>query len=145
LSRDGTLQLSFQAYAVLPAMPQRIVLARAPIDPADPFLYHKTTQRHVYQQALAARPGWDDVLLYNSRGEITESTIANVVVEIEGAYYTPPLRCGLLPGTHREALLACRQLRERVMTVEQLLTGARIYLINSVRGIGQVELYAGPD
>ncbi len=145
LSRDGTLQLSSQAYAVLPAMPQRIVLARAPIDPADPFLYHKTTQRHVYQQALAARPGWDDVLLYNSRGEITESTIANVVVEIKGMHYTPPLRCGLLPGTHREALLACRQLRERVLTVEQVVTGARIYLINSVRGSGQVELCAGPD
>ncbi len=145
LSRDGTLQLSFQAYAVLPAMLQRIILARAPIDPADPFLYHKTTQRRVYQQALADRPGWDDVLLYNSRGEITESTIANVVVEIKGVHYTPPLRCGLLPGTHREALLACRQLRERVLTVEQLLSGARIYLINSVRGIGQVELQAGPD
>ena len=28
----------------------------------------------------------DDVLLWNERGELTESTIANIVVELDGAW-----------------------------------------------------------
>ena len=44
-------------------------------------------------------------MLWNERGEVTESTIANVVVEIDGVRYTPPLACGLLGGTFRGELL----------------------------------------
>ena len=43
-------------------------------------------------------PGYDDVLLFNEKGEVTESTIANMAVEIEGKLCTPPVQCGLLPG-----------------------------------------------
>ena len=69
------------------------------------FLYHKTTNRKVYEAAKAACPGYDDVLLFNEQDEVTESTIANVAVEIAGKLYTPPLTCGLLPGTLRADLL----------------------------------------
>ncbi|MEM8708931.1 MAG: hypothetical protein AAGE98_20885, partial [Actinomycetota bacterium] len=33
-----------------------------------------------------------------------ESTIANLVVEIDGEYRTPPVDAGLLPGTKRDDL-----------------------------------------
>ena len=77
---------------------RRVALARTPVDPCDPFLCHKTTRRDVYTRAQAARPDVDDVILWNTRGEITEATIANVVVEIGGERWTPPRTCGLLPG-----------------------------------------------
>ena len=70
----------------------------------------------VYDTARRARPDVDDVILWNERGEITEATIANVVAEIDGVRYTPPLSCGLLGGTFRGELLGSGQIRERVLT-----------------------------
>lgn len=118
----------------------KIALAGAPVDASNPLLYHKTTQRQVYQHALATRPGAADVLLFNDNGEVTESTIANVAVEIEGACYTPPVRCGLLPGTYRAWLLGRNKIQERVITLDELRRSSGIFLFNSVRGMGRVRL-----
>ena len=51
--------------------------------------------------ARAARPGCDDVILWNERGEITESCTANVVIDLDGELITPPIECGVLGGTFR--------------------------------------------
>ena len=75
-----------------------------------------------------------DVILWNANGEVTESTIANVVVEINGRKVTPPVECGLLAGTFRAELLATCQVTEAPVTVDRLHTAARFWLVNSVRG-----------
>lgn len=118
----------------------RVALAPEPIDPSDAFLYHKTTYRAVYEKARAACPHGDDVILWNPRGEITESTIANVVVRLDGRLYTPPVACGLLNGVYRQHLLERGTIHERVITVEELSKAEAIYLINSVRGWVRVNL-----
>jgi len=105
-----------------------------PIQRDDVFLYHKTTRREVYERAAAACPGFDDVILWNEAGEVTESCTSNVVVEIGGDRVTSPVRCGLLPGTYRRSLLESGRLRERSLTVEDLRVADRILLVNSVRG-----------
>ncbi len=92
----------------------RLALAARPIDPADPFLYHKTTQRLVYQQALAESPGAEDVLLWNPNRQLTESTIANLVVRLNGELLTPPLAGGLLPGVYRSHLLRGGVIKEHL-------------------------------
>ena len=110
------------------------------IDSSNPFLYHKTTNRLVYQAALASRPGADDVLLFNQNGEVTESTIANLVVDIGGLLFTPPIECGLLPGTARAQLLGEGRVQERKITVEELAAANRLYLVNSVRGMQPISI-----
>lgn len=120
--------------------PYRLRLASRPIDSQDRFLYHKTSHRQVYRQALAEAPGFDDVLLWNEQGEVTESCIANLIVEREGELLTPPTRCGLLPGTYRSLLLAQGKIREAVIRIEDLPGCARFYLINSVRGWWEVQV-----
>jgi para-aminobenzoate synthetase/4-amino-4-deoxychorismate lyase len=125
--------------------PQRIALARAPVDSSDPFLYHKTTNRKVYEAARAACPGYDDVLLFNDQGEVTESTIANVAVDIAGNLCTPPVTCGLLPGTLRVHLLQRGDLIERKITIAELLHSPRVFLLNSVRGLYPVEVVRAKD
>ena len=111
----------------------RVRLAEHPVDPSDGFLYHKTTNRAVYERAR--RPDCDDVILWNAAREITETTIANLVVEdIDGGRVTPPVACGLLPGTLRAELLATGEVTEAVVTVEQLKTAPRFWLVNSLRG-----------
>jgi para-aminobenzoate synthetase/4-amino-4-deoxychorismate lyase len=118
-------------------------MARQPINPKDPFLYHKTTHRAVYEQALGAFPGYDDVLLWNEKNQVTESCIANVVVERDGRLLTPPVHCGLLPGTYRRHLLEQGEVQEEIFTLEDLEQCSRIYLVNSVRGMWEVSLDLG--
>ena len=111
----------------------RVALAAEPVASNDPSLRVKTTRRGVYDRAKAARPDVDDVLLWNERDELTESTIANVVVEIDNGWYTPPLSCGLLPGIFRAAVLDADMVRERVVTKDDLRRATRLWLINSLR------------
>jgi para-aminobenzoate synthetase/4-amino-4-deoxychorismate lyase len=112
----------------------RVAIAEEPVDERDPFLYHKTTLRDAYRERAGAHPDRDDVLLVNRRGELTESTTANLVVRLDGVLHTPPLECGLLPGVLRQRLLASGALRERRIRAEELRRAEGIWLINSVRG-----------
>jgi len=118
----------------------RVRLAAQPVDSADLFLHHKTTHRVVYRKAMETAAGAGDVLLWNERGEITESTIANVVVDLDGRRYTPPLRCGLLAGCYREHLLQSGQVSEKVLKIDDVKRAAAVYLVNSVRGMQRAVL-----
>ena len=111
-----------------------LALAAEPVDAADPMLFHKTTRRDMYDQARARQPAADDVLLWNRRGELTETTIANIAFLRGGVWHTPPLRCGLLPGTLRAALLRQGRIREGVLRREELATTPALAVFNSVRG-----------
>jgi len=125
---------------VLLPQPYRIRVANKPINSRDPFLYHKTTHRLVYEQALSESPGYNDILLWNEREEMTESCIANVVVEMDGRLLTPPVNCGLLLGTYRSHLIEQGKVTEEIIHVQDLRRCSKIYLINSVRGMWEVEL-----
>lgn len=128
----------------LPATPEEVAvaLAASPIDADDEFLRHKTTQRQVYAPH-AAPPGAFDTLLWNARGEITEFTIGNVVVEIDGRRLTPPVSCGLLPGVMRAELLARGEIEEGVVAVDDLTRATGLWFINSVRGRVPARLVRG--
>nr|MBA3573052.1 aminotransferase class IV [Pyrinomonadaceae bacterium] len=86
----------------------------------------------VYDKALAERPDCDDVILWNERGEVSESSVANVVLPVDGELFTPPQNSGLLAGTFRDQLLADRKIRERVILVSEIKQATSFYLINSV-------------
>jgi para-aminobenzoate synthetase/4-amino-4-deoxychorismate lyase len=105
-----------------------------PVDPADVLLFHKTTLRSRYEEAHARHPDADEVVLVNVRGHVTETTVANLAVLVDGTWRTPPLDDGLLPGTERAALLAEGALRERTITIEEFRASDAIEVLNSVRG-----------
>ncbi|MBA2301685.1 MAG: chorismate-binding protein [Acidobacteria bacterium] len=114
--------------------PVRLALASEPIDPADVFLYHKTTNRSLYERARASQPGADAVILWNDSGDITEATESNIVVQRGDRKITPPIACGLLPGILRANLLESGEIAEGRLSKDDLLASDRIWLINSVRG-----------
>jgi para-aminobenzoate synthetase/4-amino-4-deoxychorismate lyase len=133
LSADGTPVVECTPH-VPDTRPWRVDFAVEPVDPQDAFVLHKTTRRIVHETARRSRSDVDDVLLWNRRGEVTESTIANVVAEIDGLLYTPPVRCGLLAGTFRAEQLEAGAIYERVLTKHDIVAASRLWLINSVRG-----------
>lgn len=108
-------------------------IAKAPIDKSDVFLYHKTTNRSVYEQHKIKNTNLMDTLLWNKDHEITEFTFGNIVVELDGIRYTPPISCGLLAGTFREELLMKGFIKEKIIQVDTLESYSQIWHINSVR------------
>jgi para-aminobenzoate synthetase/4-amino-4-deoxychorismate lyase len=98
------------------------------------LLYIKTTSRGVYDTARARHPDVDDVLLWNERGELTESTIANLALCIDGRWITPRVSCGLLAGCYRAELLEQGWMSEGILTRDDLARASEILLLNSVRG-----------
>jgi branched-subunit amino acid aminotransferase/4-amino-4-deoxychorismate lyase len=133
LEADGSVLCEAVDLSQLPS-PMRVALAGEPIDAADVFLYHKTTRRHVYDRARASRPDVDTAILWNDAGEITESTEANIVLVRGGRRVTPPIECGLLPGTRRAELLERGEIVEERILLEELHAAEEIWLVNSVRG-----------
>ena len=90
--------------------------------------------RRRYEDARARHPDADDTLLINARGEITETTAANVAVKLAGRWWTPPLDSGLLAGTERAALLDEGAIEERAIDVDEARTAEALAVLNSVRG-----------
>ena len=114
--------------------PVAVKFASCAIDDHDPLVFHKTTARSRYDVELERCRPCDDVILWNSRGEVTESTVANIVVFSGGKHWTPPREAGLLAGTLRGELISKGQLFERTITKDELAAADSFALINSVRG-----------
>jgi para-aminobenzoate synthetase/4-amino-4-deoxychorismate lyase len=104
------------------------------VDPADPLLFHKTTLRRPFEEARGRHPDAEDVILTNLRGEITESTIANVAVRVGGRWFTPPLTSGLLPGIGRALALERGDVAERPVSVREAREADEIALVSDNRG-----------
>lgn len=138
--KNGTIEVNSE---ILKKRPQhqllKVVLAQSPINTNNPFLYHKTTHRRHYESFQKQHPQYDDVLLWNENQELTESCIANIIVETQdGIRYTPPVKSGLLPGTYRTWLLQQNRVQEKVIPLAELSLYSRIFLINSVRQMQEV-------
>lgn len=135
LAPDGAL-----SFASEPFRSERrvwsVTLAGVAVDSRDVTLFHKTTNRTLYDAALAAAraAGVDEAILWNERGELTEGTRTNLVLEIDGVRQTPARECGLLAGTFRQALLARGRLKEAVLGREELSRASRVWLVNALRG-----------
>jgi para-aminobenzoate synthetase/4-amino-4-deoxychorismate lyase len=127
--------------------PVNLCIASRRTDPADIFLYHKTTHRSARDADLreARRSGYFDVLYLNVQDQVTEGAVTSLVAEIEGHSFTPPVECGLLPGIWRRSLLAEGKVMERILTVEDIRRATRIWVGNSVRGPVKVSLIRSSD
>ncbi len=113
------------------------------VDPADTFLYHKTSRRELYDRewAVARERGVYEVLYLNTRAEVAEGSRTNIFVDTGGMLATPPVECGLLPGVYRSFLLDTSPSSvERRLTAEDLSEADAIYVCNAVTGLVQVRL-----
>jgi para-aminobenzoate synthetase/4-amino-4-deoxychorismate lyase len=112
----------------------RLAVDTETVDPKDIFLYHKTTNRRLYQDSAARFPEADEVVLVNPDGNVTETTISNLAARFGTVWLTPPVTDGCLPGAHRSELVSQGKLREASISVERLLSADEIAVLNSLRG-----------
>ena len=140
MSIDGTGDIQIQTGLLSPlTAPVAVLLAPLVQSSASLWLRHKTTRRAVYDQAWreAEEQGAFDMLFFNERGELTEGGRSNVLVKLDGRWYTPPLSAGALPGVMRAELMSDPDwlLAERSITRSELLGAAQIAVCNALRGV----------
>jgi len=132
LSRSG--KLIFEAAPILSMRGCKVDLAVKALPKQSQFLFHKTTHRQAYTDLLANQPNMADLILWNEEGFITESSIANIVIARKDGFFTPPIRQGLLPGIFRRHLLEQGVVKEKDISIDEMLRAQAIFLVNSVRG-----------
>ena len=120
-----------------------IKISKIHVNSTDKFLYHKTTYRPYFKKSMEKIKNDElyDEIFMNEKGEITEGSRTNILVELNGKLYTPPITCGLLNGTMRQKLLSEKKCFEKILLLKDLKKAENIYCINSVRGIKKVKLY----
>jgi para-aminobenzoate synthetase/4-amino-4-deoxychorismate lyase len=140
LSMDGSIEIDATPFDASGPTVQKVALAERPVHAEDVRLYHKSAERGLYTAAARSVPDGVEALLYNDRGEVTESVIANLVYRIDGEWFTPPVGCGLLPGTLRQDLLNRCVVTERRLPIDELDHVDELALVNALRGWRAAEL-----
>lgn len=121
----------------LPAEPVKLRFAEQQVDPKDPWLYHKTTWRPLYQRerAAARKAGYWDAIFLNTAGLVTEGTICNLFARVGSRWLTPPVECGLLPGVMRSRMIRELPADEVCLCPEDLLQAEALLVTNAVVGV----------
>jgi para-aminobenzoate synthetase/4-amino-4-deoxychorismate lyase len=133
LDSAGAVTADAEPLTAAPATTELAIVDRAVLSD-DVLLFHKHDDRRRYDELRRSRPDVDDVLLVNERGQVTESTRANLAALSRGRWWTPPLDSGLLPGIERGRLLETGELAERVLTPDDVASADALALISSLRG-----------
>jgi branched-subunit amino acid aminotransferase/4-amino-4-deoxychorismate lyase len=121
LPHTGRLRLNYSNHNIwveispLPNYNENLKLgfdAEAVVDSKNHLLQHKT---HLYaknKSLLEKHPELDDIIFINEDGFLTETTKANIFIfdHHKLRIYTPPLKCGLLPGIERQKLLSQKKI-----------------------------------
>ena len=144
LERDARVGIDV-AEAPPCGLPCAVGLDDDPVDPESWWLFHKTSLREHYDARRSRRPDVDDVIMVNTRGELTEATTANLAIRLDGRWYTPPLDSGCLPGTERARRIAESTLHERILLPADLGRADAIAVLSSLRGSRSATVVAALD
>src|SRR5262249_30104239 len=116
---------------------------RPAADMLDPQVKSLNYLNNVLAKRDARLKGFDDALLLNTAGRVTEATGANLFAVIDGVLVTPPTVDGALPGITRDTVLRCQQARgepceTRSLGRYELLAAEEVFLSGSGAGLVSV-------
>ena len=102
-----------------------------------PLVGIKSTSWSENAQILRAvrSDGFDEAVLCDSTGLLSECCSANLFLAIDGTILTPSLRSGCLPGIIREVLLDSGLATECDLSPEQLAVADEIFISSSIHEI----------
>jgi aminodeoxychorismate lyase len=127
-----------------------LVTSRVRVAPDDPLTRFKTCNRlpYVVARMEAEASGADDALLLNARGQVVDSSCANLFWSKGGVVHTPPIASGALDGVTRTALIETAA-RLNIETCEcdvlpgQLRESDGVFLTLSTLGVVEVSSIDG--
>ncbi len=137
LDRDGRITKEYKPLA--PTTTYKIGISPIKVNSTNEFLYYKTTYRPWFfesSQKIANGKLFDEIF-FNEKNELTEGSRSNIILKIDGKLFTPPVKCGLLEGIFKQSM---KNVSEKVLYKKDIEKAEKIYCVNSVRGMVEVEL-----
>jgi len=115
-------------------------IRRNPRAALDPSVKSGNYLNNVLALGQARRAGFDDALLLDIRGRVTEGSSSNVFAVRGGSLLTPPLETGLLHGVTRALVLELAgqvglQAHERELEVADLARADELWLTSTLREV----------
>lgn len=148
-TNEGFPEIDWIMYTV--DLPMRVGPVKLALQPngrhaAHPLAGTKVTSwlHNVWTVERAHQRGFEDAILLNEFGHVTECTAANFYIVNGGQVITPPLSSGCLAGVSRLLLeqLAPKQgiaIHERDFTTEQLYAADEVFISSTTRQVQAVE------
>jgi len=87
---------------------------------------------NILARLQAKNKGFDDAILLNESDEVTEATTSNIFMVIKGEIYTPSADSGILEGITRKVICHNFPVKEKVLSVKDLLSADEVFLSGSV-------------
>lgn len=97
----------------------------------------------------AKNEGFDDAILLNSRNEITESAVSNLIFSIQGQWVTSPITSGVLPGIMRGIAIEKCGVKVRPIHISEIphfecgFSLASLRIAQPISHIGEMKLQIG--
>jgi branched-chain amino acid aminotransferase len=103
---------------------------------------------NVWAVSEAVKEGYDEVVMFNERGEVAECTSANIFAVKNGKILTPPLNSGCLEGVTRGILMeiapeAGVSVIEQALRPEDLYSADEVFISSTNRNLISVSEIAG--
>ena len=119
----------------------KIVISNIKIDQNCIFRRHKTNKRELYNAEYEKiEKNYIDVVFFNKKGNLAESSRHNIYIEKNGKIYTPFIKDGALPGIIRGQMIKDKGIIEKIISFSEFKDADKIYLSNSINGFFEVEL-----
>ena len=134
IAKSGKVSYQLDKLQALPEAFCKAILVPQNANLQQPFTFFKTS----YRPHLDL--GQQEQIYYNAQGQLLESSIGNLVLQLEGHLYTPPVELGLLNGIYRQHLLATGQTTEKILSLDDLTSAEKIYACNALRGLYELEI-----
>jgi len=148
LNKWGRVNIDFSS---IPSTPNvvKIIISDKFVNSENKFQYFKTTNRELYDSELitCTREGYFEVIFFNEKEELAEGSFTNIFIKKNDIWLTPPITSGILPGIYRNHFIFTQEdVKEIVITLNDLLNANDVILTNAVRGVVKVhKLYYGNE
>jgi len=138
---DGEFEMVHETYHPWSG-PARLAISDRAIDENSPLVGMKTLPFTESIETLnwARERGFDDAIRFNTSDQMAESSVANVLLKVDGRWLTPNLASGCLPGITRGLVLEWLDVDEAVLTRDDLEKATSIYLLSSLKDAQPVSL-----
>ena len=128
---DGTWLITNHLYQDLE--PAQLMIFPERAKNKNPVLKSFPYQQNLLLQKSAQSNGFDDGILITNDGEVCETSIANIALEIDQQWVTPPLTSGILNGVMRAVAIESNEIQVAPIDLTQLEKATRGILLTSLR------------
>lgn len=104
------------------------------------MVYHKSLSyyENILEHRWAVAKGFDSALFLNERGDVTETSFANIFFVKDEEIFTPILSSGLLKGTMRDYLIKNYKINEKIISNDEIKGFDEVFISNSLMGVRSV-------